>query len=210
MGHRAGIIAQLEQGQPHCALRPCVIGLNLQRRHQVIRGLLRPAALDQSDAEVEVPIDPDRTLASFEAYAYHRQFLAERAALYDERTLARIMSGKDVTGAEAGEARERLNALREQSLSIFTNVDAVITPAMPLVPPLTSELADPARLRPLELRMLRNTRPFNVLAWPAITLPGAPLAGNLRFGVQLSGTPGGDRELLALALRVERALSVAR
>lgn len=54
--HRAGIIAQLEQGQPHCALRLCVVGLDAKRRRQTICGLLRTAAPDQGDAEIEVRI----------------------------------------------------------------------------------------------------------------------------------------------------------
>ncbi len=158
--------------------------------------------------EVDVSVDTDRALAASEAFAYHRQFLAEKASLYDERTLARIMTGKDITVEAVSAARSRLRELRRQAGIVFANVDAIVTPTMPLAPPPVRELADAANLRPLELRMLRNTRPFNVLGWPTITLPGASLGEHLRAGLQLSGAPGRDRELLVLAQRVEAALGV--
>jgi Asp-tRNA(Asn)/Glu-tRNA(Gln) amidotransferase A subunit family amidase len=77
---------------------------------------------------------------------------------------------------------------------------------MPLVPPLLTELRDAEKLRPLELRMLRNTRPFNVLGWPTITLPSASLTDKLRLGLQLSGQPGSDLYLLEIARKVENCI----
>ena len=159
---------------------------------------------------VKVPVDTDRALASSEAFAYHRHFLGESAELYDERTLTRIMSGKDVPGEAVSEARARLREMRAKAGVIFTHVDAVLTPTMPCVPPAVGALEDPASLRPLELRMLRNTRPFNVLGWPTITIPGTPVSEHLRVGIQLAGAPGRDLELLALAQRVEAALRNAQ
>ena len=156
--------------------------------------------------DVDIPVDTDRALAASEAFAFHRHFLAESAALYDERTLARIMTGKDVTTEAVSEARARLREMRAKAHSIFASIDAVATPTMPLVPPLVRALGDGEKLRPLELRMLRNTRPFNVLGWPTIVLPGAPVSEHLPGSLQLSAAPGRDRTLLALAQRAEAAL----
>lgn len=151
--------------------------------------------------EVEVPADTDRTLSSAEAFAYHRQYLEDRANLYDERTLARIMTGRDTTDEAVRDARQALASLRQRAAAVFAECDIVVTPTMPLVPPLVGNFADATKLRPLELRMLRNTRPFNVLGWPAISVPATPLADGLRLGLQLAAQPGEDRSLLDLARR---------
>lgn len=49
-------------------------------------------------------------------------------------------------------------------------------------------------------KFMRYSMPFNVLGWPALTipLPGAR-AGDRPQAVQLVGRPGGDRDLLAFA-----------
>ena len=47
--------------------------------------------------------------------------------------------------------------------------------------------------------MLHNTRPFNVLALPTISVPcGFTLAG-LPIGMQITGPPGGEATVLRLA-----------
>jgi Asp-tRNA(Asn)/Glu-tRNA(Gln) amidotransferase A subunit family amidase len=96
--------------------------------------------------------------------------------------------------------------VRRNSSAVFERVDVVATPTMPLVPPLLTELGDAEKLRPLELRMLRNTRPFNVLGWPTITLPSAALTDRLRLGLQISSPPGSDRNLLEVARKVENCI----
>jgi len=51
--------------------------------------------------------------------------------------------------------------------------------------------------------MLRNTRPFNVLGVPAISLPWDLAACGLPVGIQLAAAPGKDFELLAIAEEFE-------
>ena len=47
-------------------------------------------------SDASMPIDTDRTVQAAEAYAYHAQFLAERAELYQPETLRRIQRGESV------------------------------------------------------------------------------------------------------------------
>jgi Asp-tRNA(Asn)/Glu-tRNA(Gln) amidotransferase A subunit family amidase len=79
-------------------------------------------------------------------------------------------------------------------------VDVVLTPTSPILPPTLEDLAGPES-RTLELKMLRNTRPFNVLGWPTVTLPCARMVG-----VQVSAGWGKDWLALAAAREIERAL----
>lgn len=150
--------------------------------------------------EVEIEVSEDRSVSNAESWAFHEKWVAERGALYDPRTLPRILNGKKV-GVEAYvEARRRLELLRERCRTGVPEVDVVLTPTSPILPPLLEELDGP-QARALELKMLRNTRPFNVLGWPAVTIPCAPMVG-----VQVSAAWGEDWLALSSARQLEEAL----
>ena len=59
-------------------------------------------------------------------------------------------------------------------------------------------------------RLNRNTKPFNGLGWPAISLPCGRDADGLPVGLQLAAAPGEDWRLLALAQSAEAALDWPR
>ena len=156
--------------------------------------------------EVRVPVDTDRTVHAAEAFAYHRPLLAKRAQLYHPETLRRIRNGENASAADYIIKQRELETLRRSVAKIFSEVDVIVTPTVPMLPPTFAELeANPAELRPRELLMLRNTRPFNVLGTPAISLPcGEP--GELPVGIQITGRPGEDALVLAVAEALEREL----
>ncbi len=157
-------------------------------------------SLGWSLREVEIEISEDRSVSNAESWAFHEKWVAERGALYDPRTLPRILNGKKV-GVEAYiEARRGLELLRERCRAGVPEVDVVLTPTSPILPPLLEELDGP-QARTLELKMLRNARPFNVLGWPAVTIPCAPMVG-----VQISAAWGEDWLALDSARQLEEAL----
>lgn len=164
------------------------------------RALEAARALGWSLREVEIEVGEDRSVSNAESWAFHEKWVAERGALYDPRTLPRIVNGKKV-GVEAYvEARRGLELLRERCRAGVPGVDVVLTPTSPILPPTLEELAGP-EARTLELKMLRNTRPLNVLGWPAVTLPCAPMVG-----VQVSAAWGKDWLALASARQLQQAL----
>ena len=55
-----------------------------------------------------------------------------------------------------------------------------------------------------ELDELRNTRPFNVLGLPAITVPCGFTADGMPVGMQISAAPGADRKVFAIAHQFEQ------
>ena len=44
--------------------------------------------------EVELEVSEDRRVSNAETWAYHAKWVEERGALYDARTLARIVNGR--------------------------------------------------------------------------------------------------------------------
>jgi aspartyl-tRNA(Asn)/glutamyl-tRNA(Gln) amidotransferase subunit A len=57
-----------------------------------------------------------------------------------------------------------------------------------------------------ELRMLRNTRPFNVLGWPAVSVPCAASGTQAMVGVQVTSAWGRDWLALGAARALEEAM----
>ncbi|MGE0406758.1 MAG: amidase [Candidatus Korobacteraceae bacterium] len=156
--------------------------------------------------EVEVPVDADRTVQACEAYAVYSSRWEEVVRDCDPQTVARLQTGVEVTATQYILKKRELDLLRREAERAFADVDVVLTPASPVPAPRRDDLmASPAQLRPQELVLLRNTRPFNVLGTPAISVPCGFTPQGLPVGLQISGPPGGDAVVLAVAHAYEQA-----
>ena len=156
--------------------------------------------------DVNLEVSTDRTLSSVESYAYHEAFVASSPELYQPVTLARIQSAANTSAAATLRARRELDALRHSISKIFDDVDILLTPTVPVPPFAIADLkAQPENLRPAELLMLRNTRPFNVWGIPAISIPCGFTSGNLPIGLQLAASPWREDLLLQCAHACERS-----
>jgi aspartyl-tRNA(Asn)/glutamyl-tRNA(Gln) amidotransferase subunit A len=156
--------------------------------------------------DVKLEISTDRTLASAEAYAFHQPLVARSPELYQPATLTRIKSGENVAAADALRASRDLQANRHAIRKIFDEADILLTPTVPIPPPGIQELSEhPEKLRPQELLMLRNTRPFNVWGIPAISVPCGFTKDGLPIGLQLAAAPWREDLLLQVAHAYEQA-----
>jgi len=149
-------------------------------------------------------------LTKAEAFAYHREYLAATPSLYQPETLRRIRTGAEVGAEEYRQALARLSELRASVRRIFDGVDILVTPTVAVPPSTIAELlGDPDKLRGREQISLRNTRPFNVLGLPSISIPCGHTRSGLPIGLQLTGAPGADAAVLQLAALYERAAKLA-
>jgi aspartyl-tRNA(Asn)/glutamyl-tRNA(Gln) amidotransferase subunit A len=156
--------------------------------------------------EVKLEVPTDRTLSSAESYAYHEPFVASSPDLYQPATLARIKSGANTSAAAALRAHRELEAARHSIRKVFDEVDILLTPTVPIPPPTIANLrAHPENLRPVELLMLRNTRPFNVWGIPTISIPCGFTSDNLPVGLQLAAPHWREDLVLHAAHAYEQA-----
>jgi aspartyl-tRNA(Asn)/glutamyl-tRNA(Gln) amidotransferase subunit A len=156
--------------------------------------------------EIDLDVPTERTLQAAESYAVHRQFVAKSPELYQPETLRRIRSGENISEAQVDAARQDLAKIRSEIKSVFVNLDFIVTPAVPIPAPLLAELKqNPDLLRPRELVLLRNTRPFNVWGLPAISVPCGFTASGLPIGLQIAGPPWSEAAVLRLAYAYEQA-----
>ena len=166
--------------------------------------ILKSQASETREITLDVPTD--RTLQLAEAFAYHREFVSKTPELYQPATLGRIRAGEGITPHQVDASRQELQRLRQEIVRVFDEVDLLITPTVPIPPPRIDELKqNPDLLRPRELVLLRNTRPFDVWGLPAISVPCGFTASGLPIGLQIAGPHWREDKVLQLAHFYEQA-----
>src|SRR5437879_4919830 len=178
------------------------LGSAAHNKHPLRQPDGRPSASAASYVSV---MEPYVAILSAEAYEFHKEYVAKSPELYQAATLKRIRAGADVSLSTYMQSRRRLDQARHAAARCFADVDLLVTPTTPVPPFALSELGDPNTARPLELRMLHNTRPLNLLGLPTISVPCGFTAERLPIGLQISGPPGSEATVLRLARAYERA-----
>jgi aspartyl-tRNA(Asn)/glutamyl-tRNA(Gln) amidotransferase subunit A len=156
--------------------------------------------------DVDLPTAPDFAVLLAEAYAYHAGYLADpaRRALYDPRTLERIVAAGTFTAEDYIDARRELERARHAIAGVFDRVDLIVTPTVAVMPTLIENAETPAEATGAE-STVRNTAPFNLFGIPTITVPCGLGRDGLPIGLQISGPRLGEGEVLALAEAYEQA-----
>jgi len=171
-----------------------------------LTGTQRDIAPLATNATCSSVMDPYVTILRAEAYAYHKEYVSKSPELYQAQTLKRIQAGADVTASAYIQSRQQLEQVRRSVARVFETVDLLITPTA-CVPSfaIADLLADPNTLREKELLTLRNTRPFNMLGLPTVSIPCGFTRADLPIGMQITGPPGGEATVLRLAYAYEQA-----
>jgi aspartyl-tRNA(Asn)/glutamyl-tRNA(Gln) amidotransferase subunit A len=168
---------------------------------------IRTLVAEVKDWQVDIPTD--RTLQAAESYALHTESINRNPDLYQPETLRRIRSGEKVTAADYIARRRELDEARRKVTNAFADIDVLLTPTTPIPAPAIADLqSNPDALRPAELRLLRNTRPFNVWGLPAISVPCGFTQAGLPIGLQIAGPPWREDLVLRLAYAYERAVGL--
>jgi aspartyl-tRNA(Asn)/glutamyl-tRNA(Gln) amidotransferase subunit A len=165
--------------------------------------------LRQLGAELrDVPFEVcrDRTVARAEAYAFHAENIARAPELYKPDTLTKLRMGATIDAPAYIQARREIDALRRAASDVFSEFDVLVTPTSPVVAP---KFADwPTKFEDVvaaETTLLRNTRPFNPLGIPSISVPCGMTGAGMPVGMQISGPPWAEVRVLTVAAAFERA-----
>lgn len=161
--------------------------------------------------DIRMEVQPAWDVRNFEIFHYHEKMFETTPQLYDPRTLDRIRGSAGVTEINYIRKREALKVGRPAD-ALFEKVDLVLSPTVPLAAPSVAELEamDSAALRTYEVRyLLANTLPFSFLWCPSVSMPCGLTKAGLPVGLQISGRPGEDLEVLQLAEAYEQATDLA-
>jgi aspartyl-tRNA(Asn)/glutamyl-tRNA(Gln) amidotransferase subunit A len=204
----AGGLRQSRNGRMRIGLarNPFSEGLDPQIRQSMDRAVAVLAKLGAEIHEVTLPDTPHRTVLQAEAYAYHAARMSATPELYLPETLAKLRLGANIDMETYMKARLSLDQLRRTAPAVFRNTDAVLTPTTPVPPPKASELPSTFdEVIASDAVLGRNTRPFNLLAFPTISIPCGFTDLGLPIGLQLSGAPWQEVPLLKIAHAYEQA-----
>jgi aspartyl-tRNA(Asn)/glutamyl-tRNA(Gln) amidotransferase subunit A len=156
--------------------------------------------------EIQIEIPTDRVVQNAESYAIHAENVARAPDIYQPETLRRIRHGAGISAAAYIQRRQELGRERRRAQDFFSEVDLLVTPTTRIPAPAIADLKkDPDALRPAEIILLRNTRPFNVWGLPAISLPCGFTKSCLPIGLQIAGPYWREDLVLRLAHAYEQA-----
>jgi aspartyl-tRNA(Asn)/glutamyl-tRNA(Gln) amidotransferase subunit A len=171
---------------------------------------LAEAGCDVVDVELpeleEIPeLNAGGGFPAAEAYAWHRDLIAEREADYDPRVLVRIRRGELQTARDLIVLEEGRHSLRERIWRRLEAVDAFVCPTVPAVAPTIDALEDDEEYARVNLLMLRNPTVVNLLDGCAISVP-MHRDGEPPMGLMAAGREGRDGQLLRTGAWIEEVL----
>ncbi|HKU15103.1 MAG TPA: amidase [Steroidobacteraceae bacterium] len=148
-------------------------------------------------------------LATAEAYAVHRKYLATAQADYDPRVATRILRGREQDAADYIELLQRRHDFIERVAAVLAPFDAMLMPTVAILPPRLDAFARDEDYVRINAQVLRNPSVVNFLDGCAISIP-CHERGAAPVGLSLFGLANSDRRLLAIADAAEQALQRRR
>ncbi|MFM9847312.1 MAG: amidase [Hyphomicrobiaceae bacterium] len=143
-----------------------------------------------------------------ESYAWHRDLIDKKRDSYDPRVLSRILRGAEQTAVDYIDLLNRRRAAVSAFGAAMADVDALVMPTVPIIPPRVADLEREEDYTRQNLLILRNTLTINILDGCSISLPMGKRDGP-PCGLMLSAPGGQDKQLFAVAAAAEATLSLA-
>lgn len=167
----------------------------IQAAFEAALAVLRPLVARVQEADLPMP--SLGKVIDAEAYAFHAATLTSMPERYDQRTRKDLAHGASITAAELEQVRRELAEHRTSIRELFTDVDLVIIPTLPVLPPTIREATEPFALSAC-------TFGFSMAGLPAISVPCGFTRAGLPIGLMIGGAPLADGAVLSLALAYEQ------
>ncbi|HTA43190.1 MAG TPA: amidase [Bryobacteraceae bacterium] len=155
------------------------------------------AGLTAGIEEIQLPVVDNLTIAEAEAHAFHEPYLAHSAHLYSPPIRERLLSGGRISARAYILARREMERWRAEIDAIFSDVDLIVAPTMPVKPVAIGTVSD--------LIMIRNTCAFNVFGIPTISVPCGFTNDGFPVGLQIAGPRLAESRVFQLAQAYEQA-----
>jgi Asp-tRNA(Asn)/Glu-tRNA(Gln) amidotransferase A subunit family amidase len=139
------------------------------------------------------------TMVLFEALKLYEPIWRATPKFLPETVLKALEAAERLTDADIANAASSLSDVRAQMAKLLTDVDAIVVPTLPFLPPMANQ--DRMRIDGIEVpaavAMTSETSLANIVGGPAFSIPCGP--GDARFvGLQLIGLRGYDAKILSI------------
>jgi aspartyl-tRNA(Asn)/glutamyl-tRNA(Gln) amidotransferase subunit A len=96
--------------------------------------------------------------------------------------------------------------MKEEFKEVFTNVDVIVSPTLPIPAPRIDQLTKPWGNDPETANgsLTRFTRPFNIAGYPAISIPCGFTTDGIPIGMQIGGKAFDEYTVLRVAHAYEQ------
>lgn len=155
--------------------------------------------------------DAQKTILRSEAYATHEKNIHDFPDLWDHEVKERLMTAIQDKGFEYASALRLRHLAKKAFNKASSNVDALITPAMSILPPnineryLSDDKSDDNHIR---WSIIKLTAPTNLNGFPSLTLPCSFSSDGMPIGIQLIGKELEEAKLYQIGYALEQKLSL--
>ena len=122
---------------------------------------------------------------------------------------SRLEKGSVQKSVEFLKLESWLSELRRRSRSNFDNVDVILSPTVPISPPILADGKPVLDPQVPHIIGARNTCPANFLDQCAISMPAGLDSDGMPVGLQLTALGGEEEKLLTCAMAVEKVIGSA-
>ncbi|MEM7739080.1 MAG: amidase family protein [Deinococcota bacterium] len=146
--------------------------------------------------------------AGYEALVWHEDILENQLDNIDPRVSKRILKAEGLPASryiKLGYERPKVCAAFWEACDGF---DAIIAPTVPILPPKIDSLGNEDEYFRVNGLCLRNTRIFNMLGVPAVSVPCATTGDGLSIGMMIATRPHQEALALSLAYALEQHLNL--
>ncbi|MFI5265853.1 MAG: amidase [Chloroflexota bacterium] len=173
-----------------------------------------PAVGDVREIDIEhmSAVSAQSVILGTDAATYHMPWLKERPEDYDPTIRARLETGLASRGVDYVQATRLRGLFVEAMYEALRDIDVLAAPTTPIAAPPFGEVRtalDDGSTQNTAALLLRNTSPFNLCGFPAISVPCGRTAAGLPVGLQLVAKPWDEATLLQVAAAFERNGSAA-
>jgi aspartyl-tRNA(Asn)/glutamyl-tRNA(Gln) amidotransferase subunit A len=145
-------------------------------------------------------------IASPEAFSYHEKFLEAHGPEYGTDVRSRIEVGRLLLSIDYVRAQRARTLMKEECQKALQSVDVIVVPSLPITPPRIDQttVQRGSVKEPTGVALTRCTRHFNVIGFPAISIPCGFTANGLPIGMQIAGRAFDEATVLRAAHAYEQ------
>ncbi|PIC76129.1 Asp-tRNA(Asn)/Glu-tRNA(Gln) amidotransferase GatCAB subunit A [Sporosarcina sp. P19] len=167
--------------------------------------------IDVELPDMEEITECQRVLLRADAYELHESHLEKYPNQWDDEVKERLLTGVDEKSFLYSRALKVRQKAKNELAEVFKQVDAVLTPTVPILPPkIDGRYVEVDKYNEEHIRwsILKLTAPTNFTGSPSLSIPCGFSKEGMPIGVQLIGKDFDEALLYRIGYALEQSLSI--